>query len=100
MLLSVNSFAMPPEITTRIIEIQNFDGDYFFKIENPDIINPAGCTETEFARAVNPTNSFGRTGSEITSIVERLIKARDNDSTIGVFIGETQCANDGSFLII
>lgn len=85
MLLSSNTFAAPPQITTKILEVQNWEGKYFFKIENPDFVNPASCLETEWVVALT---SRGRPN---VSVENKLVRAREDDTLVTLAIGETNC---------
>lgn len=89
---SINAVAAPPTIETKILEVQLWGEQYFFRIENPDLINPANCVEDEWV----VTNGGGgvtqrRDLIQVQQLVERLIHARETDSVITIAIGETFC---------
>lgn len=87
-LLSSTVFAAPPRITTKILEVQNWDGQFYFKIENPSLINPAPCTRGhEWVVA------------DRTSMDPLLLRARYDDTSITVAFSQTQCG-EGGFLLV
>ena len=80
--LSFSVFSAPPIITTKIVEVQLWDGHkdrYFFKIENPTNINPANCPQSEWVVVREK------------SIITELIYARKNNTTIKIALSEKGC---------
>ena len=91
--ISITAIAMPPTITTKILEVQNWEGLYFFRIENSNLVNPAACAETKWvvSKGLN---------SNLEGLNETLIDARKDDLTIKLFIGETQYAFQSRFPLV
>jgi len=85
------AIAGPSKITTKILEVQNWDGDYYFKIENPTSINPASCAVTDFVQ-VRSFRTSGVRPVPVPSIIESLIEARLNNSTITILVAESYCS--------
>jgi len=84
-----NAVAAPPKITTKILEVQLWSGThvpgYYFKIENPGLVNPANCAETDWV----VTASLRQMAAP--ELDEMLVNTKKDNSSVTLAIAESFC---------
>ena len=83
--LSINAVATASTIEPRVLEAQLWGNQYFFRIENLDLVKSADWAENE--RVVTNTNFFA--SSQNNEMNDELLDPDETDSTITTATTET-----------